>query len=100
MPITLINMSDKSKRDYTARHKVIRDKLVRMAEESGYACFPVSRIATELGMDQRTVRAHLKIIEIDKAGVFVDPEEKEFCTKEGLILLANRIGLEKIAAEE
>ena len=51
-------------------------------------------------MDQRTVRAHLKILEIDKAGVFVDPEEKEFCTKEGLALLAKKIGLMEKAAEE
>jgi predicted transcriptional regulator len=36
----------------------------------------VSKIAAELGMDQRTVRAHLKIPEIDKTGVFLDAEEK------------------------
>ncbi|MCK4698276.1 MAG: hypothetical protein KAT53_08245 [Dehalococcoidia bacterium] len=50
-------------------------------------------------MDQRTVRAHLKILEIDKAGVFLDAEEREFCTKEGLALLTDKIGLREKATE-
>ena len=47
-----------------------------MTKDFECGCFPVSKIAAELGMDQRTVRAHLKIIEIDNAGVFLDPMEK------------------------
>ena len=86
-------------RDYVTRHQQIRDRLVQMVKESNCGCFHVSKIAAELGMDQRTVRAHLKISEIDKAGVFVDAEKKEFCTKEGLALLAERIGLREEAAE-
>jgi len=50
-------------------------------------------------MDQRTVRAHLKILEVDNAGVFVDPEEKEFCTREGITLLAKKLGLTKITEQ-
>ena len=92
-------MRNKYERDYIAKHERIRNKLIEMAKESNCGCFPVPKIATELGMDQRTVRAHLKIIEIDNTGVFLDPEEKEFCTKDGLILLANRLGLKEIAAE-
>ncbi len=86
-------MNSKADRDYITRHQLIRDKLLQMAKESNCACFHVSKIATELGMDQRTVRAHLKILEIDKTGVFLDAEEKEFCTKEGLVVLAEKIGL-------
>ena len=86
-------MNSKSERDYIARHQQIRSKLLQMSKDSNCACFHVSKIAAELGMDQRTVRAHLKILEIDKAGVFLDAEEKEFCTKEGLALLADKIGL-------
>ena len=93
-------MPDKYHRDYTARHERIRDKLVEMTKDSGCGCFPVPKIAAALGMDQRTVRAHLRIIEIDSAGVFLDPEEKEFCTKEGLILLTKRLGLNGMSVEQ
>jgi len=91
-----IGMQSKHHRDYTARHERIRDKLVEMTKDSECGCFPVPKIAAALGMDQRTVRAHLKIIEINNAGVFLDLEEKEFCTREGLILLAKKLGLEEI----
>jgi len=89
-------MQGKYPRDYTARHERIRNKLIEMANDSACGCFSVPKIAVALGMDQRTVRAHLKIIEIDNAGVFLDPEEKEFCTREGLILLVKRLGLDGI----
>ena len=98
--ITKTRMSAKSKRGYTARHEQIRNKLIQMANDNKCGCIRISRIATELGMDQRTVKAHLKIIEMDKAGVFLDPEEKEFCTKEGISLLANKLGLKEIAVEQ
>ena len=87
-------MHSKGNRDYTIRHEKIVGKLMEMAQECNCACFPVPKIATALGMDQRTVRAHLRIIEIDNGGVFLDPDEKQFCTKEGLVLLANRLGFE------
>jgi len=45
------------------------------------------------------VMARLKIIEINTAGVFLDPDEKEFCTKEDLVLLAEGPGLKEITAE-
>ena len=92
-------MTNKSDRDYVTKHQQIRDKLLNMAKESSCGCFQVSRIAAELGMDQRTVRAHLKILEIDKAGIFLDAEAKEFCTREGLMLLAEKIGLREEAVE-
>ncbi len=92
-------MNSKSNRDYVTRHQQIRDRLLQMVQESKCGCFQVSKIAADLGMDQRTVRAHLKISEIDKAGVFLDAEKREFCTKEGLALLAERIGLGEEAAE-
>lgn len=93
-------MSGKYDREYTARHEKIVAKLVEMVAQSGYACFPISKLATELGMDQRTVRGHLKIIEIDNAGAFMDPEEKQFCTKEGIALLAKRLGVGEAATSE
>ena len=54
----------------------------------------------QLGMDQRTVKAHLKIIEVDHAGVFADTAEKEFCTREGITLLAKKLGLIKTGDEQ
>lgn len=81
-------------RDYTIRHQKIVGKLTELCHDTNYACFSVPKLAAELGMDQRTVRAHLKIIEIDNAGVFLDPEEREFCTREGLIRLAERLGMD------
>ena len=92
-------MNSKFDRAYVERHQQIRDRLIQMVKESKCGCFPVSKIAADLGMDQRTVRAHLKISEIDQAGVFLDARKKEFCTKEGLALLAERIGLIDEAAE-
>ena len=92
-------MSSKRDRDYIAKHEQIWNKLVEMVEKSGAGCIKVSKIATELGMDQRTVKAHLKIIEVHNAGVFVDFDEKEFCTKEGVALLAKRMRLTETADE-
>lgn len=86
-------MPDRCDRDYASRHERVVQKLMEMVEEKGCACFPVSKLAAELGMDQRTVRNHLKIIEIDNAGVFMDPDDKQFCTKEGVALLAKRLGM-------
>jgi len=94
-----LSMSNKFERNYIVKHQQIRDMLIQMAKNSNSACFHVSKIAAELGWDQRTVRAHLKVIEIDKAGAFLDPEEKQFCTKEGLKLLAGKIGLKEKAIE-
>jgi predicted transcriptional regulator len=90
-----IVMYNKQERDYVTRHEQILNKLVEMIDKSGTACVSVSKIAGELGMDQRTVRAHLRIIAANKAGVFADTEEKQFCTREGITLLAKRLGLIK-----
>lgn len=93
-------MSGKHERDYITKHEQIRNKLVKLVKEGGSGCFSASKIAVELGMDPRTVRAHLKILEVDNAGMFVDPEEKEFCTREGITLLAKKLGLTKITEQE
>lgn len=84
-------MSNNSKRNYFAKHKKIRDKLIELSKTSEYACFNVARLALELKMDVRTVRAHLKIMEIDAIGTFLDDEQKQFCTTKGIALLANTL---------
>lgn len=80
-------------RAYLARHKRIRGKLIDIAQSTGRGCVNVSELANRLGVDIRTVRAHLEIMEVDSAGVFVDSSKKQFCTKEGITLLANALKL-------
>ena len=92
-------MSSKHDRDYIAKHQQIREKLLEMVSESERACFDVAQLASQLGMDIRTVRAHLKIMEVDAVGVFMDTGEKQFCTKEGVALLANILKLNEKAGE-
>jgi hypothetical protein len=82
-------MNNKPKLDYIAKHQKIRDTLIELSKTSEYACFSVARLASELKMDVRTVRAHLKIMEIDALGTFLDDERKQFCTKSGIVLLSN-----------
>ena len=89
--LSVFYMSNKREQDYIVKHQQIRNKLVELANESERACFDVSQLASQLGMDTRTVRAHLKIMEVDAVGIFIDPGEKQFCTKEGIALLANML---------
>ena len=93
-------MPGKHERSYVSKHQQIENKLRELTEGCTTGCFEVAKIATALGMDQRTVRSHLKILEVNHIGVFVNTEEKEFCTKEGVILLAKRLGLKGIADEQ
>ena len=46
------------------------------------------------------VRAHLKIVEINHAGVVAGTEEKQFCTREGTTLLAKSLGLMNTGDEQ
>lgn len=93
-------MSSRYNKDYVVRHEKIVNKLVELATQQDCACLPVSKLAVELGMDQRTVRTHLKIIEIHYAGVFVDGDDREFCTREGVALLAKRLKLGEEDSEQ
>ena len=52
-----------------------------------------------MSQEQGTVRARLKIIEINDTVCSREPDEKEFCTKEDLFLLAEGSGLKEITAE-
>jgi predicted ArsR family transcriptional regulator len=84
-------MSINRQQDYLTKHRKIRDKLIEIVNTTGSGCVDVSQLANRLGMDVRTVRGHLDIMEVDSAGVFVDPTKKQFCTKEGIALLANAL---------
>ena len=86
-------MSSNRQQDYLARHKRIRDKMIETVNSTGRGCVDVTQLAYRLGMDIRTVRSHLEIMEVDAMGVFVDSTKKQFCTKEGIALLANTLKL-------
>jgi hypothetical protein len=86
-------MSSERERDYLAKHQQIRKKMIELVNANERACFDVAQLASQLRMDMRTVRAHLRIMEVDSVGVFMDPSEKQFCTKEGIALLANMLKL-------
>ncbi len=90
----------KSGRDYVTKHEQIANKLKELARKCNCACLPVSKVAAELGIDERTVRAHLKIMQIHGIGMFNDPSEREFCTKEGVALLARKLGLKVLEGQE
>ena len=90
-------MSSKRERDYIAKHQIIKNKLLEMVNQNERACADVTKIASQLKMDIRTVRSHLRIMEVDALGVFMDLDEKQFCTKEGISLLANTLNLNEKA---
>jgi hypothetical protein len=86
-------MSNNRQRDYISKHIIIRNKLIEIVNSTGTGCVDVSQLSYRLGMDVRTVSSHLEVMEVDSAGVFVDPSKKQFCTKEGISLLANALKL-------
>lgn len=86
-------MTSNRQRDYLAIHKRIREKLIDTVNSTGRGCVDVMQLAYRLRMDVRTVRAHLEIMEVDSAGLFIDSSKKQFCTKEGIALLANALKL-------
>ena len=92
-------MSAEAKQDYLTKHKQIRDKLVELSSKGDRACVEVSGLASELRMDTRTVYSHLKIMEVDGVGVFMDINEKQFCTKQGIALLASMLRLNEKEVE-
>jgi hypothetical protein len=92
-------VGSKYDRDYIEKHRQIRDKLIKLARENECPCFDVAQLASQVGMDVRTIRAHLKIMQVDAVGVFMDPSEKQFCTKEGIALLANMLKLDEKAGD-
>ncbi|MFC1942110.1 hypothetical protein ACFLWU_02710 [Chloroflexota bacterium] len=88
-------MSVKREQEYINRHERIKNKLVELDKESKHGFFEVVKLASELGMDKRTVKAHLRIMELDNFGVFVDQDEKQFCTREGVSMFAEILRLDK-----
>ena len=92
-------MRSKREQDYIAKHQLIKNKLLEIVNQNERACADVTKLASQLKMDIRTVRSHLKIMEVDALGVFMDQDEKQFCTKEGISLLANILKINEKASD-
>ena len=58
-------MSSNFERDYISKHTQIKKKLLELTSNNERACVDVAQLASQLGMDKRTVRSHLKIMEVD-----------------------------------
>ena len=92
-------MRGSREQDYLAKHRQIKNKLLEQVSIGEHVCVDVSELASELEMDIRTVKAHLRVMEVDAMGIFMDPSEKQFCTKEGIALLANVMKLTRADEE-
>ena len=58
-------MSNNHQRNYLARHKSIRNTLIETVNDTRHGCIDISQLPYRLRMIIRTVRTHLKIMEID-----------------------------------
>ena len=84
-------MSYQRKNNYNSKHKRINNFLVELKKYNYSACVSVYHMALMLRMDYRTVKSHLKVMETDGMGAFIDTREKVFCTKEGINRLAKKM---------
>jgi hypothetical protein len=80
-------------RDYVEKHRQVKEKVEEISSECECACILVRRLSEELKMDERTVKAHLEILEMHKAGTYLDSDRKVFCTTEGIKRIADKLDL-------
>ena len=90
-------------REYVEKHRQVKKKIEEISSECACACIPTRKLSEELKMDERTVKAHLEILEMHKVGTYLDPNRKVFCTANGVRKIADKLGLrieEKRNAEQ
>lgn len=80
-------------REWVKKHKEIAEKTEEASSEKKCGCVSVNEIAEGLNMDPRTIHSHFEVMRYDKSGEFLDPDEKIFCTREGIKQLAKRMGI-------
>ena len=71
-------------REWVKKHRLIKEFLDQCSSSS----VRVSDVAKKLGMDQRTARAHLEVMEIDGFGAFTEENKTTFCRREAIKQLA------------
>jgi len=77
---------------FLERHKAIK----KIVDKRGYdyLCTTVERIANELELDPEIVEEHLRVLELDEAGKFLQTEAEEaraFCSIDGLQRLVENL---------
>lgn len=90
-------------REYVEKHRQVKKKIEEISSERAIACIPTRELSEELNMDERTVKAHLEILEMHKVGTYLDSNRKVFCTTNGVKIIAEKLGLkmeEKRNAEQ
>ncbi|MCK4481879.1 hypothetical protein KAU55_01540 [Candidatus Bathyarchaeota archaeon] len=94
-------MSEEKKpsREYVEKHRQVKEKVEEIISKCACACVPVRKLSEELKMDDRTVKAHLEILEMHKIGTYLDPDKKVFCTANGIKKIADKLDL-KIKEKE
>jgi len=80
-------------REYVEKHRQIKEKVDEISSRCKCACIPVRELSEELKMDERTVKAHLEILEMHKVGTYLDSNRKVFCTTNGIKKIAKKLGL-------
>ena len=71
---------------WVKRHQRVK----KFLDEYDSPCISISTLAKELGMDPRTARAHLEVMQVDRVGAFTDDSKNVFCRKEVIAEFARR----------
>ena len=85
------NMVDIRVKEYLQTHKKIKNKVISDTMAKARGCVSVRDIANELGIDPKTAKIHLDIMEIDEFGSYLDNKKSIFCSAEGIDRLRKRI---------
>ncbi len=91
MVISTRTVSILPEKEYVESHKRVKKKIEEKGTQSKRPCVSVGDIAEELGMDIRTLRAHLELMEIDEYGTYLDDKERYFCPMERIEEIAERL---------
>jgi predicted ArsR family transcriptional regulator len=91
-------MTDGKVMDYLKTHEKVKNIVKKKAFDDAYCCVKVDDVANELGIDSKTAKVHLDLMEIDEFGSYVDREQEVFCSMDGIERLRNRFK-KKLAQE-
>lgn len=58
----------------------MKDAIRELSKETQYMCINIESIAEKAGVDPRTAKLHLELLEEDGLGKFCDPKRKTFST--------------------
>ena len=85
-------MSDVRVKEYLQTHKKIKNVVREKTLNEVYCCVKVDDVANKLGIDPKTAKIHLDLMEIDEFGSYLDEDHEMFCSTEGIERLRERFG--------